>query len=185
MWSEQSLPGYSSEGAMSGSREGALAGRSGETWANSREEPRAGSRGAAWSGSREGAWTTGREGAWEGTQDVAWADSRARPGQNMVRGNSRTNGDGYLMDSMTAYTPRSAKQAGGSNHHTNMTTFSEAYHTESYNLAEDINHIKPSRTKKTKRLSQFISEAGYKLYGSFTRSHNQIRQQQSHRVPYT
>ncbi len=40
---------------------------------------------------------------------------------------------------------------------------------------------KPSHKKKSRRLSQFISEAEYKIYG-FIRSYDQYtREQQSHR----
>ncbi len=67
-----------------------------------------------------------------------------------------------------------------------MTTFGEVFHTESYNASNATNRsTKAGQKKKTKRLSQMISEAGYKIYGSFIGSHNQIPQAQSHQVPYT
>ncbi len=66
-----------------------------------------------------------------------------------------------------------------------MTTFAEDFHTESYNASNVANRSNVRQKKKTKRISQMISEAGYKLYGSFIGSHNQIPQGQSHQVPYT
>ncbi len=58
----------------------------------------------------------------------------------------------------------------------NMTTFSDAIRLEPYHVQHGGHQSKPSKQKRAKRLSEYISEGGYKLYRGFIGSRNHMQQ---------
>ncbi len=129
-----------------------------------------------------------------------YSNEGAEPGQSEriefghrgMRENTRRNADRYLMDTAAAYTSSNTKHirpGTSSNHDASMARLSGAFRIESYhsndnnNMSHGANRFKPNRKNNTKRLSQYIYKAGYKLYGGFIGSHNQMGKQQPHQVP--
>ncbi len=97
---------------------------------------------------------------------------------------SQFDANQYLFDSAQGSSTNDQKREKHWNWEKKMTTFSEPFQIRASGSSFNGHRSEPNRKTRSKRLSEFISEAGIKIYGRFNVSRNQMAQQELYKGLY-